>query len=70
MKKKIAKLESKIKSMDKVTIRRGTQTEDQMDKVKLFVEVLLLLRRCLQCTEGYRKYASIAKLDKDPYFKF
>jgi len=33
MKRKIAKLESKIKSMDKVTVRRGTQTDDQLDKV-------------------------------------
>ena len=36
MKKKIAKLESKIKSMDKVTVRRGTQTENHFDKVFLF----------------------------------
>lgn len=42
MKKKIAKLESKIKSMDKVTIRRGTQTEDHLDKVTLqFPETVL-----------------------------
>lgn len=39
MKKKIAKLESKIKLMDKVTVRRGTQTDDQLDKVNIFHKI-------------------------------
>lgn len=50
MKKKIAKLESKIKSMDKVTIRRGTQTEDHLDKVTLqFPETVLSFKNLYLC---------------------
>lgn len=36
MKKKIAKLESKIKSYDKVTVRKGTQTTEVFDKVEIY----------------------------------
>ena len=48
MKKKIAKLESKIKSYDKVTVRKGTQTTEVFDKVveciSLFTDIHIVVR--------------------------
>ncbi|XP_039273485.2 uncharacterized protein LOC120347533 [Styela clava] len=55
MRKKIAKLESKIKSMDKVTLRKGTQTTEVFDKD--VHEALRIAEESLQVTQAELKEA-------------